>query len=75
MSYSLTINDSITTLQTLNDFDRDIQNLKDFLEDELLTEEATDRLKSIISLMTIKNSNTKNNVHKTMNALNRMNMY
>ena len=74
MSYnnSINLNDCITDLQTLDDFNLDVSRLKLFLEEAKLLKRDQEELKNIINLMTIKNTKVKNQVGKTMNALNRI---
>lgn len=77
MSYnnSVTINDCITELQTLNDFNSDIDSLRAFAASVALSEDDSTRLKKLITLMTIKNTRVKNKVNKTMNKLNKLGYY
>ena len=72
---ALTINDCITELQTLNDFNNEIALLREVLEQTELSEEATDKLKSLKRLMTLKNTLTKNKVSKVFNSLNKLGYY
>ena len=77
MSYnnSVVVNDCITELQLINDFNSDIENLRSFLENATLTEEDYTRLKKLITSVTIKNTITKNKVIKVANKLNRVFYY
>ena len=77
MSYnkSVTINDCITALQTLNDFNSDIDSLRHFVDTVELTEDDSTRLKKLITLMALKNTNMKTKVNKTANKLNKLGFY
>lgn len=77
MSYNnnLNMNDCITNLQTLDDYNLDISRLKLFIEDSNLAKEDEAALKQIIKLMAIKNTTVKNTINKTMNSLNKMGLY
>lgn len=77
MSYnnSVVVNDCITELQLINDYNSDIENLRSFLENATLTEEDYTRLKKLITSVTIKNTITKNKVIKVANKLNRVFYY
>lgn len=75
LNNSVTINDCITSLQTLEDFNSNIAQLKNFLTTSSLVIEEKKELQSIINVMTMKNTKQKNTVHKTMNSLNKTGMY
>lgn len=75
LNNSVTINDCITNLQTLEDFNSNIGQLKNFLATSSLVIEEKKELQSIINVMTMKNTKQKNTVHKTMNSLNKTGMY
>lgn len=72
---ALSINDCITTLQSMNDFNNEIALLREFLEEEELTEAQSDKLKSLKRLMTLKNTNTKNKITGVFNSLNKLGYY
>ena len=72
---SVTINDSITNLMTLDDFNNEIAHLREFIAEAELNKEDKDRLKKITNLMTIKNTRMKGVVNNTMNNLNKCGMY
>lgn len=72
---SVTINDSITNLMTLDDFNSNIESLKLFLRDTELNTADKERLQKMINLMTMKNTRMKGVVNNTMNNLNKCGMY
>lgn len=75
LNNSVTINECITDLMTVEDFNNDIIKLKEFLSSAKLLVRDQKELQSIINLMTMKNSKQKNTIHKTMNNLNKTGMY
>ncbi len=72
---SVTINECITNLMTLDDFNSNVDSLKLFLKDVDLNTEDKERLQKIINLMTIKNTKVKGVVNTTMNSLNKTQYY
>ena len=77
MSYnnSVNINDCITDLQTLEDFDTQVENLKSFIDNAKLLVRDKKELQSIINILTMKNTKQKNTVYKVANKLNKMGLY
>lgn len=72
---SVTINECITNLMTLDDFNSNIDNLKLFIKDVDLNTEDKERLQKIINLMTMKNTRMKGVVNQVANKLNKTGMY
>lgn len=72
---SVTINDCITNLMMLDDFNSNIESLKLFLRDTDLNTADKERLQKMINLMTMKNTRMKGVVNNTMNNLNKCGMY
>lgn len=75
LNNSVTVNECITSLMTVEDFNSNIAQLKNFLENTKLLVKDKKELQSIINVMAMKNSKQKNTIHKTMNALNKCGMY
>ena len=72
---SVTINECITSLMILDDFNSNIDNLKLFIKDVDLNTEDKERLQKIINLMTMKNTRMKGVVNQVANKLNKTGMY
>ena len=77
MSYnnSVTINECITNLMTLDDFNSNVESLKLFIKDVDLNTEDKEHLQKIINLMTMKNTRMKGVVNQVANKLNKTGMY
>ena len=77
MSYnnSVTINECITNLMTLDDFNSNVDSLKLFIKDVDLNTEDKERLQKIINLMTMKNTRMKGVVNQVANKLNKTQYY
>lgn len=75
LNNSITINDCITNLQTVDDLNTDINRLKAFLEDSKLLVRDQKALQNIINLLTIKNTKQKTTIHKVANSLNKLGYY
>lgn len=73
MSYNnaTIINDCITDLQTIDDLNNNIHQLKQFLANSKLLVKDKKELQSIINMLVMKNTKQKDTVHKTRNALNK----
>ena len=72
---SVTINECITNLMTLDDFNNNLDSLKHFFKNTDLNEEDKEALKKIINLMTMKNTRMKGVVNQVANKLNKTGMY
>ena len=72
---SVTINECITNLMTLDDFNNNLDSLKHFFKNTDLNEEDKETLKKIINLMTMKNTRMKGVVNQVANKLNKTGMY
>lgn len=74
MSYNnaTIINDCITDLQTLDDLNNNIHQLKQFLANSKLLVKDKKELQSIINMLVMKNTKQKDIVHKTRNTLNKI---
>ena len=75
LNNSVIVNDSITNLMTVEDFNSNIAQLKNFLENTKLLVKDKKELQSIINVLAMKNSKQKNTIHKVANALNKVGMY
>lgn len=72
---SVTINECITNLMTLDDFNNNLDSLKHFFKNTDLNEEDKETLKKIINLMTMKNTRMKGVVNQVANKLNKTQYY
>lgn len=72
---SVTINECITNLMTLDDFNNNLDSLKHFFKNTDLNEEDKETLKKIINLMIMKNTRMKSVVNKVANSLNKTQYY
>lgn len=72
---SVTINECITSLMILDDFNSNVDSLKLFIKDVDLNTEDKERLQKIINLMTMKNTRMKGVVNQVANKLNKTGMY
>lgn len=72
---SVTINECITNLMTLDDFNSNVESLKLFIKDIDLNTEDKERLQKIINLMTMKNTRVKTVVNQVANTLNKTQYY
>ena len=72
---SVTINECITNLMTLDDFNSNLDSLKHFFKNTDLNEEDKETLKKIINLMTMKNTRMKSVVNQVANSLNKTQYY
>lgn len=72
---SVTINECITNLMTLDDFNSNLDSLKHFFKNTDLNEEDKETLKKIINLMTMKNTRMKGVVNQVANKLNKTQYY
>ena len=74
---ALTLNDSITTLVSMNDNNNEIALLREFLEEEdlQLTEDQKEKLKTLKRLLTLKNTVNKGKINQVANSLNKLGYY
>lgn len=72
---SVTINECITNLMTLDDFNNNLDSLKHFFKNTDLNEEDKETLKKIINLMIMKNTRMKGVVNQVANKLNKTQYY
>lgn len=77
MSYnnSVTINDCITELQTINDFKEEIDRLEDFLHSATLQDDDKEILKKLFTRLLTKNTVQATKIIKVANKLNKLGYY